>query len=69
MTKILRKTCSSFVKIISDRENNLTQNKCNKLQKISAFFAQDKCISANMGSSTGKLHGVDLIDIQIQNWL
>ena len=25
-------------KIISDGENNFTQNKCNKLQKISAFL-------------------------------
>ena len=37
--------------------------------KISAFFAQNKYGSANMGSSTVQLHGVDLIDIQIQNWL
>ena len=37
-----------------------------KLQKRSAFFAQNKCKSANMGSSTVQLHGVDLIDIQIQ---
>ena len=27
VTKILRKTCSSLVKIISDGENNFTQNK------------------------------------------
>ena len=39
------------------------------MQKISAFFAQNKCTSANMGSSTVQLHGADLIDIQIQNWL
>ena len=43
-TKILTKTCSSLVKIISDVENNFTQNKYNKLQKISAknelFFAK-----------------------------
>ena len=56
MTKILRKACSSLVKIISDGENNFTQNKYNKLQKISAkskcFFAEIKCKSANMGSST-----------------
>ena len=42
VTKILRKTRSSLVKIIS--ENNFTQNKYNKLQKISAknkcFFLQ-----------------------------
>ena len=62
MTQILRKTCSSLVKLISDGENNFTQNKYNKLQKISA---KNKCKSANMGSSTVKLHGVDLIDIQI----
>ena len=35
VTKILRKTCSSLVKIISDVENNFTQNKYNKLQKVS----------------------------------
>ena len=64
VTKILRKTCSSFVKIIPDGENNFTQNKYNKLQKISA---KNKCKSANMGSSTVHLHGVDLLDIQIQN--
>ena len=43
------------------------------MQKISAkykwFFAENKCKSANMGPSTVQLHGVDLIDIQIQNWL
>ena len=58
-------------KIMSDGENNFTQNKYNKLQKLSAknkcFFAQNKCKGANMGSSTVQLHGVDLIDIQIQN--
>ena len=85
MTKILRKTCSSLVKIVSDGENNFKQNKCNKLQKISAenkwvflqkisaknksFLEKNKCKSANIGSSTVQLHGVDLIDKQIQNWL
>ena len=43
------------------------------MQKISAenkcFFAQNKCKDATMGSSTVQLHGVDLIDIQIRNWL
>ena len=34
--------------------------------KISGFSAQNKCKSANMGSSTVQLRGVDLIDIQIQ---
>ena len=48
MTKILRKTCSSLVKIISDGLNNFAQNKYSKLQKISAknkryFFAKNKC--------------------------
>ena len=42
------------------------QTKYNKLQKINAknkwFFTNNKCKSANMGSSS-----VDLIDIQIQN--
>ena len=33
--------------------------------KISAIFAKNKCKSANMGSSTVQLHGVDLIDMQI----
>ena len=36
VTKILRKTCSSLVKIISDGENDFTQNKYNKWQQISA---------------------------------
>ena len=71
--KILRKTCSSLVKIISDVENNFTKKKYNKFQKINAknkwFFGKNKCKSANMGSSTVQLNGVDLIDIQIQNWL
>ena len=71
VTKILRKTCSSLVKIISDGENNFTQNKYNKFQKISAkfffFFAKNKCKSGNMGSSTVQLLGVDLIDMQIEN--
>ena len=72
MTKILRKPCSSLVKIVSDGVNNFTQNKYNKLQKISA---QNKCFflnkwkGANLGSSEVQLHGVDLIDMQIQNRL
>ena len=69
MTKIVRKTCSSLVKIISAGENNFTQNKYNKLQKIIFFCKKNKCKSANMGSSTVQLHGVDLIDMQIKNWL
>ena len=71
VTKIHRKTCS-LVKIISDAEKIFTQNKYNKLQKISdtnkcVFLQKNKCKSANMGSSTVQLHGVDLIDMQIQN--
>ena len=73
VTEILWKTCSSLVKIISSGEKNFTQNKYNKLKKMSAkessFFTKNKCISANMGSSTVQLHGVDMIDMQIQNWL
>ena len=65
--KILTKTCSSLVKIISDGENNFTQNKYIKLQKISDLFAKYKCKGANMGSSTVQLHGGDLINIHIQN--
>ena len=49
-------------KIISDGETNFPQHKYNKLQKIRA-----KCKSVNMWSSTVQLHGVDLIDIQVQN--
>ena len=43
VTKILRKTCSSLIKIIPDGENNFMQNKCNRLQKINTkkfFFLQ-----------------------------
>ena len=36
VSKILNKTCSSLVKIIPDGKNNFTQNRYNKLQKISA---------------------------------
>ena len=67
VTKILSKACSSLVKIISDGENNFTQNKYNKLQKIRAknkfFLQKNKCKSANMRSSTVQLHDVDLIDM------
>ena len=56
-------------KIISHGQNNFTQNKYIKLQKISVFFAKNKYKSANKGSSTVQLHGEDLIDIQVQNWL
>ena len=74
MKEIPRKTCSTLVKILSDEENNITQNKYNNLQTINAkntwFFAKkSKCKSANMGPSAFQLHGLDFIDIQIQNWL
>ena len=55
-------------KIISDGETKFTQHEYNKLQKISAKN-KSQCKSANMGSSTVQLHGVDLIDIQVQNRL
>ena len=51
VTKILKKTCSSLEKIISDREINFKQNKCNKLQKM----------STNMGSSTVQLQYVHTV--------
>ena len=50
-------------KIISDGENNFTQNKYNRVAENKCFFAQNKCKSANMRSSTVQLHGVDLIQI------
>ena len=37
------KTCWSLVKIISDGAINFEQHKYNKLQKISASFAKNKC--------------------------
>ena len=36
VNKVLRKICSSLVTIIPDENNNFTQNKYNKLQKINA---------------------------------
>ena len=69
VTKILRKTCSSLVKLFLTERIIL-----HKIQLLFifikstyiisvVFFAQNKCKSANMGSSTVQLHGVDLIDI------
>ena len=75
VTKILLKTCSSLVKLFLTERiilHKISTMSCKKtVLKISAFFAQNLCESANMGSSTVQLHGVaiDLIDIQIQNWL
>ena len=73
MTKILRKTCSSLVKLFLTERIILHKISTIELQKIRAknncLFAQNMCKSANIGSSTVQLHGVNLIDIQIQNWL
>ena len=67
VTKIRRKTCSSLVKLFLTERIILHKISTIELQKISAkisaFFAQNKCKSANMGLSTIQLHGVDLIDI------
>ena len=68
MTKNSYENMFIIGKIIFDEETNFTQHKYNKLQKISAKI-RATCKSANMGSSTVQLHGVDLIDIQVQNWL
>ena len=65
MGKILRKTCSSLVKIISDGENNFMQNKCNQWMKYRNVLPNHK--NANTGSSTVHLHGVDLIVMHIQD--
>ena len=71
VTKIVRKTCPSLVKLFLTERIILHKISTNRVQKISAknvgFFAQNKYKSANMGSSTFQLHGADLIDIQIQN--
>ena len=58
VTKILMKTCSSLVKIISVGENISMQNKWIKYRNV---LPNHK--NANMGSSTVHLHGVDLIII------
>ena len=50
-------------KIISVGENNFTQNEYNRVAKKEVLFPQNKCKSANTGSSTVQLHGVDLTDI------
>ena len=51
VNKILRQTCLSLVKNISDGENNFMRNEYNNFQIIGAFFAKNKCKGANMGSS------------------
>ena len=68
VTKILRKTCSSLVKIISDGENNFMQNKCNTWMKYRNVLPNHK--NANIWENQQFiyiLHGVDLIDMQIQD--
>ena len=65
VTRILRKTRSSLVKMISSGENNFMQNKFNKWMKNRNVLPNHK--NANMGSSTVHLHGVDLSDMQIQD--
>ena len=59
VTKILMKTCSSLVKIIS------IKNKCSKWMKYRNVLPNLK--NANMRSSTVHLHGVNLTDMQIQD--
>ena len=63
--KILRKTYSSLVKMIFERVNNFMQNKCTKWMKYRKALPNHK--NASMGSSTVHLHGVDLIDMQLQD--
>ena len=59
------------MKIISDGESNFLQNICNKWVKYRNVLPNHQ--SANIGSSAFKqtteihLHGVDMIDMQIQN--
>ena len=71
MTKILRKTYSKLVKLFLTERIILHKISAIELQKIRAknkfFFSQIKCKSPNIGSSRVQLHGVDLIDTQIQN--
>ena len=67
VAKILKKTCSSKVKRITDRENNFMQDKCNMWMKYIYRNIVPNHKNANMGSSTVHLHGVDLIDMQIQD--
>ena len=71
VTKILRKTCSSLEKLFLTERiilRKISTISCKKqVLKRSVFFAENKCKSANMGSSAVQLHGVDPIDMQIQN--
>ena len=50
------KTCSSLVKMISDGDNNFTQNKCNLWMKYRNVLPYHK--NGTMGTST-----VNLLDI------
>ena len=66
---------SKFTRQISDTRLRIILSKISTINfhiinaKNKWFFAKNKYKSANIGSSTVQLHGVDLIDIQIQNWL
>ena len=69
VTKILRKTCSSLAKIISEGENNFTQTNYDKLPKISAknkcgFFCKKISAKVQIWDHQSSIHGVDLIDTQ-----
>ena len=68
LTKILLKTCSSLVKMISDLVNNFVC-KINAIRgwSIETYYPITK--SDNMGSPTVNLHGINMIDMQIQDWL
>ena len=63
VTKILRKTCASFVKIISDGENNFVENRCDKWMTYRNVLP----ITKMPISSTVNLHGVCLINMQIED--
>ena len=55
-------------KVISDGETNFTQHISTISCKKYVLKIRAKCESANMGSSTVQLNGVDLINIQVQSW-
>ena len=53
--------------MVSDEQNNFMQNKCNKWMEYRNVLPNHK--NVNMGWSTVHLQGVDLLDMQIQDWL
>ena len=65
VTNIFLKTCSSLVKMISGGVNKFMENKCNKWLEYRNVFPNHK--NKNEGSSTVHLHGVELINMQIQD--